>query len=187
MPRYHLPTVRNISIGIWHRVEIFLKRVGGIILFLTILLWFLARFPSPPDGATGAASEYSLAGMMGKGLSTIFAPIGFNWQISIALVPGLAAREVAVSALGTVYALSGVGGDIEQALSSLIASHWSVATALSLLAWYVFAPQCLATLAAVKRETGGWTMPLLMAGYLFALAYIASFITYQVALSMGLG
>jgi len=187
LPSYHLPTVRNIFIGIWHRVEIFLKRVGGIILFLTILLWFLASFPSPPDGATGAAIEYSLAGMMGKGLSTIFAPIGFNWQISIALVPGLAAREVAVSALGTVYALSGVGGDTEQALSSLIASHWSVATALSLLAWYVFAPQCLATLAAVKRETGGWTMPLLMAGYLFALAYIASFITYQVALSMGLG
>jgi len=187
LPSYHLPTVRNISIGIWHRVEIFLKRVGGIILFLTILLWFLASFPSPPDGATGAAIEYSLAGMMGKGLSTIFAPIGFNWQISIALVPGLAAREVAVGALGTVYALSGVGGDAEQALSSLIASHWSVATALSLLAWYVFAPQCLATLAAVKRETGGWTMPLVMAGYLFALAYIASFITYQVALSMGLG
>ena len=187
LPNYHVPTVRNIAIGIWHRVEIFMKRVGGIILFLTILLWFLASFPSPPDGATGAAIEYSLAGMLGKGLATVFEPIGFNWQISIALVPGLAAREVAVGALGTVYALSAAGADTEQALSALIASHWSMATALSLLAWYVFAPQCLATLAAVKRETGGWKMPVIMAAYLFGLAYLASFITYRVALYFGLG
>jgi len=187
LPSYHLPTVRNIGIGIWHRVEIFMKRVGGIILFLTILLWFLASFPSPPDGATGAPIEYSLAGMLGKGLATVFEPIGFNWQISIALVPGMAAREVAVGALGTVYALSATGADTEQALSSLIASHWSLATALSLLAWYVFAPQCLATLAAVKRETGGWKMPVIMAAYLFGLAYLASFITYRVALYFGMG
>jgi len=187
LPSYHLPTVRNIGIGIWHRVEIFMKRVGGIILFLTILLWFLASFPSPPDGASGAAIEYSLAGMLGKGLATVFEPIGFNWQISIALVPGLAAREVAVGALGTVYALSATGADTEQALSSLIASHWSLATALSLLAWYVFAPQCLATLAAVKRETGGWKMPVIMAAYLFGLAYLASFITYRVAVYFGMG
>ncbi|MFZ4538131.1 ferrous iron transporter B [Propionivibrio sp.] len=187
LPSYHLPTVRNIAIGIWQRVMIFMKRVGGIILVLTILLWFLASFPSPPDGATAAAIEYSLAGMMGKGLAVIFEPIGFNWQISIALVPGMAAREVAVSALGTVYALSVAGEDAAQALAPLIAQSWSLATALSLLAWYVFAPQCLATLAAVKRETGGWTMPAVMAGYLFALAYAASFITYRVALAMGAG
>ncbi|MBL8413205.1 MAG: ferrous iron transporter B [Propionivibrio sp.] len=187
MPSYHLPTVRNIAIGIWQRVIIFMKRVGGIILVLTILLWFLASFPSPPDGASGAAIEYSLAGMLGHALAVIFAPIGFNWQISIALVPGLAAREVAVSALGTVYALSATGEDTAQALAPLIAQSWSLATALSLLAWYVFAPQCLSTLATVKRETGGWTMPLIMAGYLFALAYAASFITYRVALAMGAG
>jgi ferrous iron transport protein B len=187
LPSYHLPTVRNIAIGIWQRMTIFLKRVGGIILVLTVLLWFLASFPLPPAGATGAAIEYSLAGMMGKGLAVIFAPIGFNWQISIALVPGLAAREVAVSSLGTVYALSAVGEDAAQALAPLIAQSWSLATALSLLAWYVFAPQCLATLAAVKRETGGWAMPLVMAAYLFALAYAASFITYRVALAMGAG
>ena len=154
---------------------------------LTILLWLLASFPSPPDGATGAAIEYSLAGMIGKALAVVFEPIGFNWQISIALVPGMAAREVAVSALGTVYALSANGGDTAQALAPLIAQSWSLATALSLLAWYVFAPQCLATLAAVKRETGGWTMPAIMAGYLFALAYAASFITYRVALAFGGG
>ncbi|WP_301102530.1 ferrous iron transporter B [Propionivibrio sp.] len=187
LPSYHLPTVRNIAIGIWQKVMIFMKRVGGIILILTILLWFLASFPAAPDGATGAAIEYSLAGMLGQALARVFEPIGFNWQISIALVPGMAAREVAVSALGTVYALSATGSDTAQALAPLIAQSWSLATALSLLVWYVFAPQCLSTLATVKRETGSWTMPLIMAGYLFALAYAASFITYRVALALGVG
>ncbi len=186
LPSYHLPAARNIAIGVWQRVVIFMKRVGGIILVLTIALWFLASFPAPPVGATGSAIEYSLAGMMGKALAAVFAPIGFNWEISIALVPGLAAREVAVSALGTVYALSS-SGDTAQALAPLIAQNWSLATALSLLAWYVFAPQCMATLAAVKRETGGWQMPLIMAGYMFTLAYIASFATYRLALALGWG
>jgi ferrous iron transport protein B len=112
----------------------------------------------------------------------VFEPIGFNWQISIALVPGMAAREVAVSSLGTVYALTAVGEETAKALEPLIAQSWSMATALSLLAWYVFAPQCLSTLATVKRETGGWKMPIIMAGYLFALAYAASFVTYRAAL-----
>ena len=187
LPSYHLPTVRNIAIGIWQRVLIFLKRVGGIILVLTIALWLLASFPSPPDGASGAAIEYSLAGMLGRALAVVFEPIGFNWEISIALVPGLAAREVAVSALGTVYALSATGEDTAQALAPLIAQSWSLATALSLLAWYVFAPQCLSTLATVKRETGGWAKPAILAGYMFTLAYIASFITYRLALAFGAG
>ena len=182
LPAYHWPTLRNLAIGLWQRMEIFMKRVGGIILGLTIALWFLASFPAPPAGATGAPIEYSVAGMLGRALAVVFEPIGFNWQISIALVPGLAAREVAVGALGTVYALSATGEDTAQALVPLISQTWSLATALSLLAWYVFAPQCLSTLATVKRETGGWTMPLLMAGYLFALAYAASFITYRVTL-----
>ena len=167
------------------RVQIFMRRVGGIILVLTIVLWALASFPAPPPGATGAPIEYSLAGMIGKGLALLFAPIGFNWQISIALVPGLAAREVAVSALGTVYALSATGTDTAQALTPIIAHGWSLATAYSLIAWYVFAPQCLSTLAAVKRETGGWKWAAVMAGYLFALAYLASFVTYRVALALG--
>ena len=187
LPAYHWPTVRNVAIGLWQRVEIFMKRVGGIILGLTIALWFLASFPGPPAGATGAPIEYSIAGTLGRALAVVFEPIGFNWQISIALVPGLAAREVAVGALGTVYALSATGENTAQALTPLIANTWSLATALSLLAWYVFAPQCLSTLATVKRETGGWSMPLLMAGYLFALAYAASFITYRVALAWGGG
>ena len=183
LPNYHLPSIRNVAIGLWQRVEIFMKRVGGVILVLTIALWFLASFPGAPAGATRPAVEYSFAGTLGKLLAVVFEPIGFNWQISIALVPGLAAREVAVSSLGTVYALSAIGADTAQALSPLIAQNWSLATALSLLAWYVFAPQCLSTLATVKRETGGWTMPLLMAGYLFGLAYLASFLTYRVALA----
>ena len=185
LPSYHWPTLRNVAIGLWQRVVIFMRRVGGIILALTVLLWFLSSFPAPPPGATGAPIEYSFAGMLGHALAAVFAPIGFNWQISIALVPGLAAREVAVSALGTVYALAATGDDTAQALTPLIAHDWSLATALSLIAWYVFAPQCLSTLATVKRETGGWRMPLVMAGYLFALAYVASFATYRVALLLG--
>jgi ferrous iron transport protein B len=187
LPNYHLPNVRNVAIGLWQRVLIFMKRVGGVILLLTIALWALASFPGAPPGATQPAIEYSLAGQLGRALAVVFEPIGFNWQISIALVPGLAAREVAVSSLATVYALSSTADNAAQALSPLIAQSWSLATALSLLAWYVFAPQCLSTLATVKRETGGWTMPLIMAGYLFALAYTASFITYRLALWLGAG
>lgn len=185
LPNYHLPNIRNVALGLWQRVAIFMKRVGGVILVLTIALWFLASFPGAPEGTTRPAIEYSFAGTLGKALAVVFEPIGFNWQISIALVPGLAAREVAVSSLGTVYALSSTGADTAQALSPLIAQNWSLATALSLLAWYVFAPQCMSTLATVKRETGGWKMPLIMAGYLFALAYLASFVTYRVALAIG--
>jgi ferrous iron transport protein B len=187
LPVYHWPTPRSIAIGLWQRAAIFLRRVGGIILALTIALWFLASFPSPPAGATGAPIEYSLAGQLGRALAPVFEPIGFNWQISIALVPGLAAREVAVSALGTVYALSATGEHTAAALTPLIAQSWSLATALSLLAWFVFAPQCLSTLATVKRESGGWRMPLVMAAYLFALAYAAAFITYRVALFFDAG
>ncbi|OZA29098.1 MAG: ferrous iron transporter B [Hydrogenophilales bacterium 17-64-11] len=186
LPAYHLPRVHNVAIGLWQRIKIFLRRVGGIILALTILLWFLSSYPAPPVGATGPAIEYSLAGTIGHALEAVFAPIGFNWQISVSLIPGLAAREVMVGALGTVYALSATGKETG-ALTALIAGQWSLATALSLLAWFVFAPQCLATLATVKRETGGWTMPLIMAGYLFALAYLASFITYRLALAAGWG
>lgn len=182
LPNYHWPHPRSIAIGLWQRAVIFVKRVGGIILLLTLALWLLSSFPAPPEGATGAPIQYSIAGYLGAGLAKIFEPIGFNWQISLALVPGLAAREVAVSALGTVYALSATGDDAAGALMPLIAQTWSLATALSLLAWYVFAPQCLATLAAIKRETGGYRMPLIVAGYLFGLAYLASFITYRVTL-----
>ncbi len=187
LPTYHLPTFRNIAIGLWQRVKIFMRRVGGIILVLTIALWFLASFPSPPEGATRQAIEYSMAGMLGHWLAMVFEPIGFNWQISLALVPGMAAREVVVSALGTVYALSSAGEHTAEMITPIIAQQWSTATALSLLTWFVFAPQCLSTLATIKRETGGWRMPLITAGYLFALAYGASFVVYRCAVWAGLG
>ncbi|MCV2370923.1 ferrous iron transporter B [Roseateles oligotrophus] len=181
LPNYHWPNPRNVLIGLRQRAAIFIKRVGGIILCLTLLLWALSSFPGKPEGASGAPIEYSVAGMLGRGLAQVFEPIGFNWQISLALVPGLAAREIAISALGTVYALSARAEDAAQALTPLIAQSWSLPTALSLLAWFVFAPQCLATLAAVRRETGGLRMPLIMTGYLFGLAYLASFITFRIS------
>ena len=186
LPAYHWPALRHVAIGLLQRARIFLRRVGGVILVMTLAMWLLASFPGPPAGATGAPIKYSLAGMLGKGLAHVFAPIGFNWQISVALVPGMAAREVVVSSLATVYAISGAG-DAAGALAPLIVKGWSAATAYALLTWFVFAPQCLSTLAAVRRETGGWRVPALLVTYLFVLAYAAAFITYRVALALGAG
>jgi ferrous iron transport protein B len=179
LPTYHVPSLRNLGIGLLQRVEVFLKRVGSIILALMVLLWFLSSFPAPPPGATGPAIEYSIAGRIGAGLAVLFAPIGFNWQISLALVPGIAAREVVVGALGTVYALAATGSDVAGQVAPLIAREWSFATAAALLAWYVFAPQCLSTLVTARRETNGWRYPLLMVAYQFTLAYVAAGATYH--------
>jgi len=187
LPSYRWPNLRNLLFGLMERAKIFLTRVGTIILSLSILLWFLSSFPAPPADAAGPAIQYSLAGMLGRALETVLAPVGFNWQISIALIPGLAAREVAVSALGTVYALSATGEHLAEQLTPMIAQGWSMATAFSLLAWYVFAPQCISTLSIVKRETNSMRYPLLMAGYLFALAYLAAFVTYRAAVAFGGG
>jgi ferrous iron transport protein B len=184
LPAYHWPNLRNLGIGLWQRVEIFMSRVGTIILALMVILWALSSFPAPPPGATGPAIQYSIAGTLGAWLAVLFKPIGFNWQISIALVPGLAAREVAVGALGTVYALTATGNDVSSALTPLITQSWSLPTALSLLAWYVFAPQCLSTLATVKRETNSWRYPIIMAAYLFAMAYVGSWITFRIATAL---
>ena len=185
LPPYRMPGLRNLVLGLWERAHIFMRRVGTIIFSLMVVLWFLSTYPSPPADAVGPAIQYSIAGMMGQALQHVFAPIGFNWQISIALVPGLAAREVAVGALGTVYAMSAAGGAVADNLSPVIAKGWSLATAYSLLAWYVFAPQCISTLAVVRRETNSWRYPIIMAAYLFALAYLAAFITYRTTLWLG--
>ena len=179
LPTYHVPSLRNLGIGLLQRVEVFVRRVGTIILALMVLLWFLSSFPAPPAGYPGPAIEYSLAGRLGSLLAYLFAPIGFNWQISIALVPGLAAREVVVGALGTVYALSAAGSDVAGQVAPLIARAWTLPTAFALLAWYVFAPQCLSTLVAARRETNSWRYPAIMAGYQFALAYLAAGLTYH--------
>ncbi|MDV0438078.1 ferrous iron transporter B [Xanthomonas sacchari] len=188
LPSYRVPHLRDLALGLWERAAIFLKRVGGIILALTILLWFLLSFPAAPADATLPAIDYSFAGRIGHAMTTVFSPLGFNWQICIALIPGLAAREVAVSSLATVYALSAADDDAAaQALSPLIHDGWSLATALSLLVWYIYAPMCLSTLATIKRETNSWKQMSFAAFYLFALAYLASLVTYQVAVALGAG
>ena len=186
LPSYRFPDLKNVWIGFLDRGKIFLKRVGGIIFALSIVLWFLCTFPQPPEGATLPAIDYSLAGMLGHLMQPIFAPLGFNWQICIALIPAMAAREVVVAALGTVYAMSAVDEDaMSEGLAALISGGgdlgWSVATGLSLLVWFIYAPHCLATLATVKRETGSWKTVSIMTVYLFGLAYFMSFLTYQIA------
>ena len=188
LPSYRVPNPRDLLIGLWERMMIFLKRVGGIILALTILLWFLLSFPGAPADAVGPAIDYSFAGRIGHAMTAVFAPLGFGWQICIALIPGLAAREVAVSSLATVYALSAIDDDAAaQALSPLIAQDWSLATALSLLVWYIYAPMCISTLATIKRETNSWKQMSFATVYLFGLAYVASLATYQLAVALGAG
>jgi ferrous iron transport protein B len=186
LPTYRWPEPRNVLMNLWTRAQIFLNRAGRIILPLMVVVWVLSTFPYPPEGATGPAIDYSLAGRIGHFIAPVMQPIGFNWQMTVALIPGFAAREVAVAALGTVYAVGG-DADSHEALSTLLSHQWSLATALSFLAWYVFAPQCMATLGVVKRETNGWTWPTVMFLYMTGLAYLASFVVYHVAVSMGAG
>ena len=181
LPRYRMPSVKNIALGLWDRARIFVRRAGTVILSSSILLWLFASYPKPPvEGSDQPDIFYSAAGVLGHWLEVIFAPIGFGWDICIALIPGMAAREVAVSSLGTVYALQGSDDHVAQSLATTLHGAWSLPTALAFLAWYVFAPQCISTLAVVRRETNGWFWPSVMFGYLFALAYIASGLTYHI-------
>jgi ferrous iron transport protein B len=186
LPAYKRPDPLNVARLVLQRAEIFLRRAGTIILSMMVIVWALAKVPLPPAGAKGPSIDYSFAGMIGHALQPLLQPIGFSWQMSVALIPGMAAREVAVGALGTVYAVSG-GDDNVSVLGSTLASHWSLASALAFLAWYVFAPQCASTLGVVKRETNSWKWPAIMFGYMITLAYVAAFITYRVAVAMGAG
>ncbi|MGQ5700929.1 ferrous iron transporter B [Sandaracinobacteroides sp. A072] len=183
MPAYQPPVARDILLGLWIRAAAFLKRAGTVILAATILLWGLASFPAPPPGATGPAINHSIAGRIGDAIEPLVRPIGFNREIAIALVPGMAAREIVVSALGTVYALQATPDD-PGGLVDRLRGSWSLPTALAFLAWFVFAPQCLSTLAVVRRETGGWTWPGFMLAYLFMLAWAAAWITFRVATAL---
>ncbi|MBX9802353.1 MAG: ferrous iron transporter B [Caulobacteraceae bacterium] len=186
LPAYKMPDARSVLFNLWLRARIFLERAGRIILPLMVIVWALATFPYPPEGATGPAIDYSFAGMIGHALEPIFAPIGFNWQMVIALVPGMAAREVAVAALGTVYAVADPEG-VTSLLGATLAAQWSLASGLAFLAWYVFAPQCVATLGVVKRELNSWKWMWVMVLYMFGLAYLAAFICYRLALAFGGG
>src|SRR5882724_11400561 len=186
LPDYKLPRLRSLAIGLWTRATIFLKRAGTTILAMMVLIWVLASFPQPPEGATGPAISYSLAAMIGSAIQPITEPLGFNWQINVALIPGMAAREVAVGALGTIYAIDGGDGAAEK-IGQAIAGQWSLATALALLAWYVFAPQCASTLAVIRRETGGWKWMWVTFAYMLVLAYATALVTNQVARALGAG
>jgi ferrous iron transport protein B len=186
LPDYKMPRARSVAIGIYNRAKMFLQRAGTTIFSMMVLIWFLASFPQPPAGAEEPAINYSLAAMIGKAIAPLLAPVGFNWQIAVALIPGMAAREVAVAALGTVYAIEG-GKEATEQIGQVLASKWSLATALSLLAWYVFAPQCASTLAVIRRETGSWRWMAATFAYMLALAYVASLATYNIAVSLGAG
>jgi ferrous iron transport protein B len=181
MPTYKWPSMRNLGIGLTERAVIFLKRAGTVILSLTVVLWALSSFPKAPEGATEPAIYYSYAGKLGHAIEPVIRPLGFDWRIGVALVPGFAAREVMVSALATVYAVEGNDDDAKaEALSGLLAKNWSLATAVSLLVWYIFALQCLSTVAVIRRETNSWSWPAFAMIYLTGLGYLASFVTYQV-------
>ena len=186
LPDYKMPRLKSIAIGVYTRAKMFLQRAGTTIFSMMVLIWFLASFPQPPAGAADPAINYSLAAIIGKALEPLLAPLGFNWQIAVALIPGMAAREVAVAALGTVYAIEG-GKEAADQIGQVLATKWSLATALSLLAWYIFAPQCASTLAVIRRETGSWKWMAITFGYMFALAYAASLLTYNIALALGAG
>ncbi|QOZ07934.1 ferrous iron transporter B [Bradyrhizobium sp. CCBAU 51765] len=186
LPDYKMPRLKSIAIGIYTRAKMFLQRAGTTIFSMMVLIWFLASFPQPPAGATGPAIDFSLAAMIGKALEPLLAPVGFNWQIAVALIPGMAAREVAVAALGTVYAIEG-GKEAAEQIGQVLATKWSLATALSMLAWYIFAPQCASTLAVIRRETGSWAWMGATFAYMLVLAYAASLVTYNVAVALGAG
>ncbi|WP_312165935.1 ferrous iron transporter B [Phenylobacterium sp.] len=186
LPTYKLPEPMSVVRNLILRAKMFISRAGRIILPMMVLIWLLSTFPYPPEGATGPAIDYSFAGMIGHVIQPLLAPIGFNWQMSIALIPGMAAREVAVATLGTVYAVGDAENNIGT-LASTLANHWSLATGLSFLAWYVFAPQCAPTLGVVKRETNSWLWPTVMFVYMVTLAYAASFIVYHTAVALGGG
>lgn len=186
LPTYKMPDPENVLRNLYQRGKIFVERAGRIIFPLTILIWFLSTYPAAPPGATLPAIDYSFAGQLGHALQPLLAPIGFNWQMTVALIPGFAAREVAVAALGTVYAVAATDADPGM-LATTLAAQWSIATGLSFLAWYVFAPQCASTLGVVKRETNSWKWPLVMLAYMTGLAYLASFVVYRLAVAAGLG
>ena len=187
LPAYKRPELVVVLRSVAQRGQIFLTRAGTTILFMMVLIWFVCQLPGPPPGATEPAINYSFAGMIGRAVEPLLAPIGFSWQMSVALIPGLAAREVAIGALGAIYAVSGGETGGHPLLAANLAHHWSTASALAFLAWYVFAPQCASTLAVVKRETGSWIWPAIMFAYMFALAYAAAFVVYRIALSLGMG
>nr|WP_208404141.1 ferrous iron transporter B [Sphingomonas insulae] len=186
MPKYQVPRIGDVLIGLWQRAIIFLKRAGTIIAATTVVLWLLLSFPKPPEGSGISPVDYSIGGRIGHGIEYVVKPIGFNRDIALALLPAMAAREVAVSAIGTVYAIDDKDGSGTDRITDQIRGRWTLPTALAFLMWFVFAPQCISTIAVTRRETNGWKWPLFMVGYLFAAAYIMAGLTYWLAVFAGL-
>ena len=186
MPKYQMPRLRDVAIGLWQRAVIFLKRAGTIIAMTTVVLWLLLSFPKAPEGSGISPVDYSVGGRIGHAIEYVVKPIGFNRDIALALLPAMAAREVAVSAIGTVYAIDDKSGNGTDRITDQIRGRWSLPTALAFLMWFVFAPQCISTIAVTRRETNGWKWPAFMVGYLFAAAYIMAGITYWLAVLAGL-
>ncbi|WNO53742.1 ferrous iron transporter B [Stakelama saccharophila] len=187
MPKYQWPRLDDLALGLWQRARIFLKRAGTIIAFTTIILWLLLSFPKPPAGSDVSPVDYSIAGRIGHQIEKVVSPIGFNRDIALALLPAMSAREVAVSAIGTVYAVDNPDASAgEREIVSNLRKRWTLPTALAFLMWFVFAPQCISTIAITRRETNGWKWPAFMVGYLFVLAYIAAGATYWLAVALGL-
>ena len=188
MPKYQMPVLRDVILGLWQRALIFLKRAGTIIAFTTIVLWALLSFPKPPAGDPTPPIDHSVAGRIANGLAYVVRPIGFDRDIALALIPAMAAREVAVSALATVYSIQDAGDEAatSHSLVDRLRGRWPLPTALAFLVWFVFAPQCLSTIAVTRRETNGWKWPAFMLGYLFGLAYLAAGATFWLATALGL-
>ncbi len=187
MPKYQLPRIKDIFLGLWQRAVVFLRRAGTIIFAATVVLWLLLTFPKVPLDSPMSQVDYSAAGRITNVIAPIVKPIGFDRDIALALIPAMAAREVAVAALATTYAIDAPDEETEaKSLTERLQSKWSLPTALAFLAWFVFAPQCISTIAVTRRETNGWKWPMFMLGYLFALAYAAAGITYWSAVALGL-
>ena len=186
LPDYKLPRPRSIAIGLYTRAKMFLHRAGTTIFSMMVLIWFPGFLPATAGRSNRPRNRLQPGGVVWTSSRARVAPIGFNWQINVALIPGMAAREVAVAALGTVYAIEG-GKEAAPQIGQALAQHWSMATALSVLVWYIFAPQCASTLAVIRRETGSWRFMALTFGYMLCLAYLGSLLTYKIALLLGAG
>ncbi|SAY50472.1 ferrous iron transporter B [Neisseria weaveri] len=180
LPTFRMPNFKHILTSLWDRVYAFLKRAGTVIFALSVILWVLVSFPAAPEGASGAAIDYSYAGMLGRAIQPLFAPLGFTWEMCIAMIPGIAAREVVVAALGTVYAVGADSEDaIQNALIPIVHTDWGLPTAFAFLTWYIYAPMCMATIAVIKRETKSAKQTFAMTAYLLVLAYFFAFVVYQ--------
>ena len=181
LPTYKIPSLKHVLTNLWIRSKLFLKRAGTYILFISMALWFLATYPSPPKDWEGSAITYSYAGRMGKAIEPLIEPLGFDWRIATGLVPGFAAREVMVGALGTTFAIENADDESVgmKSLQEKLLTTWGIPTGLALLVWYIFSPQCLATFAVIRRETNSWKWPLISFTYMLALAYIFAFITFK--------